>query len=115
MPRNEAEPVKYDVIRARYSRDMWEAEFALIAPLLPLPKRRYELRLIMLAETNAKASPTVPPLTPLLPGIGLCILVAALAYLLQMIEGYLFDRPWLEALVFAILFGVTIRSTWTPS
>lgn len=115
MPRNEAEPVKYDVIRARYSSDMWEAEFALIAPLLPLPKRRYELRLIMLAENNAKASPTVPPLTPLLPGIGLCILVAALAYLLQMIESYLFDRPWLEALVFAILLGVTIRSAWTPS
>jgi hypothetical protein len=40
MPWNEADRVKYDVIRARYSSDMSEAEFALIAPLLPRPKRR---------------------------------------------------------------------------
>jgi transposase len=40
MPWNEADRVKYDVIRARYSSDMSEAEFALIAPLLPPPKRR---------------------------------------------------------------------------
>ena len=40
MPWNEADRVKYEVIRARYSSDMSEAEFALIAPLLPAPKRR---------------------------------------------------------------------------
>ena len=40
MPWNEADRLKYDVIRARYSSDMSEAEFALIAPLLPAPKRR---------------------------------------------------------------------------
>src|SRR5271168_4324577 len=40
MPWNEADRLKYDVIRARYSSDMSEAEFALIAPLLPPPKRR---------------------------------------------------------------------------
>jgi transposase len=40
MPWNEADRAKYDVIRARYSSDMSEAEFALIAPLLPPPKRR---------------------------------------------------------------------------
>ena len=40
MPWNEADRVKYDVIRARYSSDMSEAEFALIEPLLPPPKRR---------------------------------------------------------------------------
>ena len=39
MPWNEADRVKYEVIRARYSSDMSEAELALIAPLLP-PKRR---------------------------------------------------------------------------
>ena len=31
---------KYDVIRPRYSSDMSEAEFALIEPLLPPPKKR---------------------------------------------------------------------------
>ena len=40
MPWNEADRAKYDVIRPRYSTDMSEAELALIAPLLPKPKRR---------------------------------------------------------------------------
>ena len=40
MPWNEADRAKYDVIRARYSSDMSEAEYALIAPLLPPAKRR---------------------------------------------------------------------------
>src|SRR5271167_1273247 len=67
----------------------------------------------MLAQNPAQAGPNVPGLK-LLPGVGLCILVTALAYLLEGIEIDLFDRPWLEALVFAILFGVAIRSIWTP-
>ena len=69
----------------------------------------------MLAERTVKARPTFPPLTPLLPGIGLCILVTAAAYLLQAIEIGLVGRPWLEGLVFAILLGVAIRSAWTPA
>ncbi len=40
MPWNEADREKYAVIRDRYSSDMSEAEFALIAPLLPAPKKR---------------------------------------------------------------------------
>jgi putative transposase len=40
MPWNEADRLKYDVIRARYSSDMSESEVALIAPLPPPPKRR---------------------------------------------------------------------------
>jgi transposase len=40
MPWSEADRLKYDVIRARYSSDMSEAEFALISALLPAPKRR---------------------------------------------------------------------------
>ena len=50
----------------------------------------------------------------LLPGIGLCILVTAVAYLLQTLEIAAVGRPWLEALVFAILLGVALRSAWTP-
>lgn len=37
---NEADRVKYDVIRDRYSTDMSDAEFELISPLLPAPKKR---------------------------------------------------------------------------
>lgn len=40
MPWNEADRLKYEVIRERYSSDMSDAEFALIRPLLPPPKRR---------------------------------------------------------------------------
>ena len=40
MPWNEADRAKYDVIRARYSSDLSDAEFALIFALLPAPKRR---------------------------------------------------------------------------
>jgi transposase len=40
MPWNEADRAKYDVIRARYSSDMSDAEFALISAILPPPKRR---------------------------------------------------------------------------
>lgn len=40
MPWSEADRKKYEVIRQRYSSDMSDAEFAIIAPLLPPPKRR---------------------------------------------------------------------------
>jgi uncharacterized integral membrane protein (TIGR00698 family) len=65
-------------------------------------------------QTIAHVRPTAPPLGRLLPGVGLCILVTVLAYSAQAIEIDYVGRPWLEALVFAILFGVAIRSVWTP-
>ena len=40
MPWSETDRAKYDVIRARYSSDLSDAEFALIFPLLPVRKRR---------------------------------------------------------------------------
>ncbi len=40
MPWNEADRAEYDVIRERYSSDLSDAEFALIVPLLPAPKRQ---------------------------------------------------------------------------
>ncbi|HEY4969152.1 MAG TPA: putative sulfate exporter family transporter [Roseiarcus sp.] len=68
----------------------------------------------MSIHTIAHVRPTVPSLARLLPGIGLCVLVTVLAYSVQAIEIEYVGRPWLEALVFAILFGVAIRSVWTP-
>ena len=40
MAWNEADREKYEVIRDRYSSDMSEAEYELIWPLLPSPKKR---------------------------------------------------------------------------
>jgi transposase len=40
MPWNEADREKYEVIRARYSSDMSNEEFALISGVPPAPKRR---------------------------------------------------------------------------
>lgn len=40
MPWNEADREKYEVIRDRYSSDLSDAEFNLVAPFFPPPKRR---------------------------------------------------------------------------
>jgi len=44
----------------------------------------------------------------------LCILVTAVATLLQVVEVRLAGEPYLEALVLAILLGVAIRTAWEP-
>ena len=50
----------------------------------------------------------------LAPGLVLCGLIAVGAYALQAVEARLFGRPWLEALVLAILLGTVIRTVWAP-
>ena len=60
--------------------------------------------------------PTTRPSTAarLGPGLLLCAAVTLLATGLQFAEEHLFGRPWLEALVLAILLGTAIRTAWTP-
>ncbi|WP_374571405.1 YeiH family protein [Phenylobacterium sp.] len=53
-------------------------------------------------------------LRALLPGVILCAAVTAAAFALQGLEVKLFGRPWLEALVLAILLGAAVRSVWSP-
>jgi uncharacterized integral membrane protein (TIGR00698 family) len=48
------------------------------------------------------------------PGLLLCLLVTAAAYGLEAAEAAVFGKPWLEALVLAILIGTIVRSLWTP-
>lgn len=48
------------------------------------------------------------------PGLALTILVAIGAVVLEEAETRLFGRPWLEALVLAILSGALVRTVWTP-
>lgn len=50
----------------------------------------------------------------LVPGLLLCIAVTLAAALMQMAEERLFGRPWIEALVLAILIGTVVRTAWTP-
>ncbi len=50
----------------------------------------------------------------ILPGLLLCLLVTAVAGLLQLAETRLAGEAYLEALVLAILLGVAIRTAWTP-
>lgn len=48
------------------------------------------------------------------PGLALTVLVAVGAVLLEAAEARLLGRPWLEALVLAILSGALARTVWTP-
>jgi uncharacterized integral membrane protein (TIGR00698 family) len=73
----------------------------------------------MMTLTHSSARPIEFPTwtrlpARLAPGVGLCAMVALIAYGLQAVEVQLFGRAWLEALVLAILTGTAIRTAWTP-
>jgi uncharacterized integral membrane protein (TIGR00698 family) len=50
----------------------------------------------------------------LAPGLALCVAIALAAMGLQWVEEHWAGRPWLEALVIAILLGTIVRTLWTP-
>ncbi len=50
----------------------------------------------------------------LLPGLLLCLLITALATLLERVEVSLIGQAYLEALVLAILLGLILRTIWAP-
>jgi uncharacterized integral membrane protein (TIGR00698 family) len=58
---------------------------------------------------------TVGAIAGLAPGLGLCLGVTLVAEALQAVEERELHRPWLEALVLAILIGTAIRAAWAPS
>lgn len=53
-------------------------------------------------------------LAKVIPGIALCAIISAAAIGLQMLEEHWSGRPWIEALVIAILIGTVLRTLWTP-
>jgi uncharacterized integral membrane protein (TIGR00698 family) len=55
-----------------------------------------------------------PSMARLAPGIALCGTIALAAMGLQHLEEAWTGRPWLEALVIAILIGTAVRTAWTP-
>ena len=54
-------------------------------------------------------------LVALVPGVVLCVIVAAISSVLEVMERRLFAHPYVEALVVAILLGMAVRSFWKPS
>jgi uncharacterized integral membrane protein (TIGR00698 family) len=50
----------------------------------------------------------------LAPGLALCAAISLTAIALQMAEEHWTGRPYLEALVIAILLGTVVRTAWTP-
>jgi uncharacterized integral membrane protein (TIGR00698 family) len=54
-------------------------------------------------------------LVALVPGVVLCVIVAAISSVLEVLERRLFAHPYVEALVVAILLGMAVRSFWKPS
>jgi len=51
----------------------------------------------------------------LLPGTSICILVTLVSFGFESLELRLFEHPYVEALVMAILLGMTVRGVWTPT
>jgi uncharacterized integral membrane protein (TIGR00698 family) len=62
------------------------------------------------AAANAPSS----RITRIAPGLILCCLIAVTAFCLERLEASWTGRPWLEALVIAILLGALLRIFWTP-
>ncbi|MDF2688916.1 MAG: hypothetical protein K0Q80_1881 [Microvirga sp.] len=48
------------------------------------------------------------------PGLAICAAISMVALGLQAVEEHWTGRPWLEALVIAILIGTLVRTLWTP-
>jgi uncharacterized integral membrane protein (TIGR00698 family) len=48
------------------------------------------------------------------PGLALCAAITLVALGLQAVEEHWTGRPWIEALVIAILIGTFVRTLWTP-
>ncbi|WP_338831270.1 YeiH family protein [Bradyrhizobium sp. 27S5] len=51
----------------------------------------------------------------LVPGILLCGVVTVISLGVQAVEERVFDHPYIEALVVAILLGMAVRTAWEPS
>jgi uncharacterized integral membrane protein (TIGR00698 family) len=67
------------------------------------------------SPADAKPSTAIGRIVALLPGILLCIVVAGLSALLERAELGVFEHPYVEALVMAILLGMALRSFWKPA
>ena len=67
------------------------------------------------SPTDAKPTTAASRILALIPGILLCIAVAGVSALLERGELGMFEHPYVEALVMAILLGMALRSFWKPA
>ena len=72
-----------------------------------------------MSPTASTAAPPTGPwmstrVAPLLPGLGLAVVVAFASWLVALLEERVFGHPIIEALVLAILLGMIVRTLWTP-
>lgn len=58
--------------------------------------------------------PAADLITPLVPGIGLTLVVSIAALVVAAIEERMLGHPVVEGLVVAILLGMAVRTAWTP-
>ena len=66
------------------------------------------------AAKNAATSAWTGLAPSLLPGVVLCLVITGVAVVLQIAEERVTGHPYIEALVFALLIGIAIRSVWSP-
>lgn len=67
------------------------------------------------SPADAKPATAASRILALIPGILLCIAVAGVSALLERAELGVFEHPYVEALVMAILLGMAVRSFWKPA
>jgi uncharacterized integral membrane protein (TIGR00698 family) len=67
------------------------------------------------STAGARPVTTAGRLGALIPGVCLCIAVAGASAALEATERQILAHPYVEALVMAILLGMTLRSFWKPS
>ncbi|MGY3360261.1 hypothetical protein ACVWZK_006924 [Bradyrhizobium sp. GM0.4] len=67
------------------------------------------------SPADAKRTTAISRIVALIPGILLCIAVAGVSALLERAELGIFEHPYVEALVMAILLGMAVRSFWKPA
>lgn len=67
------------------------------------------------SPADAKRTTAISRIVALIPGILLCIAVAGVSALLERAELGIFQHPYVEALVMAILLGMAVRSFWKPA
>jgi uncharacterized integral membrane protein (TIGR00698 family) len=67
------------------------------------------------SPAEAKPASAASRILALIPGIVLCIAVAGVSALLERAELGIFEHPYVEALVMAILLGMALRSFWKPA
>ena len=78
------------------------------------PSKNLASNAVSTETASAQALAPAAPVSSVLPGIGLCAAITAVAMAAQALEERVAGHPYVEALVLAILLGIAVRTAWTP-